>query len=590
MKSISIKGPSIDPIPRQTVNLPATSFDVTSKASNIVKKMIDKVSLGILMTEGDKSKVVCPASLSTVIGLLLASMKDNARKAEFLGITKESLTEDLEDAIHKQLGKLCREHPFGKGPEQPIRCTSFIGCADATRDEKLDQILSEHYKTEKLYTDNSCLADVAEAFVKNRTDGKIDSLFKDYSGISREEITAILGSVFEIKCKWRDEFPEKKTAPDTFLCADGTRIHNVKMMNITEDLYFTGNNRFGAIAKEFQSVNGESLKLVLITPLRESATEINKLDNQTISNMIYHLKDQKTRYNLKLPKIKVDDSRDSKLLEKICQIYGTNVITAEDLSRLGRLVGNDLNIFQTTTTSIDEKGAYGIVATAAEVVTRGSSRIPDCKLVCPSYIAIVDEKDNRLIELIIKDGSFFEFFEKPEDSPAEKRNCDEDEANNKYDTPVRKRLAYNPGEPTQNLLKSVTPASQHPTKTINNDVSKKPHSPVKNQLSGKDLEIAIENAATSIKTQLSKAPFRDVDASTFVQLKLNLDNEFTINSAEADRTKLSITIDSMPDAIKLKQRILNLIGSEHKMCIEIWDFTSVKVEVLFDARNTLLDS
>ncbi|WP_257263085.1 serpin family protein [Endozoicomonas sp. ONNA2] len=586
----SIQGPSINSITRQTVNLPAASFDVTSKASDIVKKMIDKVSLGILMTEGDKSKVVCPASLSMVIGMLLASMKDNARKAEFLGITEESLTEELKTEIHKQLGKLSREYPFGKGPEQPIRCTNFIGCEDATRNEKLDQILSEHYKTEKLYPDNSCLADVAEAFVKNRTDGKIDSLFKDYSGISREQIKAILGSVFEIKCKWKDEFPEDRTAPDTFLCADGTRIHNVKMMNITEDLHFTGNNRFGAIAKEFKSVNGESLKLVLITPRRESATEINKLDNQTISNMIYHLKDQKTRYNLTLPKIKVDDSRDSKLLEKICQIYGTNVITAEDLSRLGRLGGHDLNIFQTITTSIDEKGAFGIVATAAEVVTRKTSPIPDCKIVCPSYIAIVDEKDNRLIELIIKDGSFFEFFEKPEDSPAEKRNCDEDEANNKYDTPVRKRLAYNPGEPAQNLLKSVTPVSQHPAKTINNDVSKKPHSPLKKQLSGKDLEIAITKAATSIKTQIFKSPFRDVDASTFVQLKLNLDNEFTIKSAEANRIKLSITIDSMPDAIKLKQRILNLIGSEHERWIEIWDISSFKVDVSFTARDTLLDS
>lgn len=88
----------------QPSNIPATSFEITSQASKIVKKLMNKLSLAILCTQGekdDKSKVVSSVSLTPVVGMILLSMDDKARKALILGIPEESLTDELETEIHK---------------------------------------------------------------------------------------------------------------------------------------------------------------------------------------------------------------------------------------------------------------------------------------------------------------------------------------------------------------------------------------------------------------------------------------------------------------------------------------------------------
>lgn len=96
--------PSINTAQWQPFNLPDSSFETTSQASDIVKKLLDKVSLGILSAKGvrdDESKVVSSTSLAPVLGMLLACMDDKARKAAVLGISEEQLTDELETQIHK---------------------------------------------------------------------------------------------------------------------------------------------------------------------------------------------------------------------------------------------------------------------------------------------------------------------------------------------------------------------------------------------------------------------------------------------------------------------------------------------------------
>ncbi|WP_257296020.1 serpin family protein [Endozoicomonas sp. YOMI1] len=253
---------------------------------------------------------------------------------------------------------------------------------------------------------------VTESFVNNKTNEKIKTLFDDYSDAGRKQITAVIGNVMEFRGVWKNSFSSTETALGEFQCESGAIINNVKMMCATDRCHVASTIEFEAIAKEFRSVNGEDLKLVAIIPSIRSATAINNLDSETINHLIGNLNEHQMELELKLPKLDVVDSCDSDLLKKISRALGIS-IEAEDLSRLGQLSRQELNIIQKIKTSIDEKGAQGAIATAAAIVLREcfiepdeEEPIPYFHFDCPGYIAIVDSKGNRLLELIIKDGSF----------------------------------------------------------------------------------------------------------------------------------------------------------------------------------------
>ncbi|WP_448215501.1 hypothetical protein [Endozoicomonas sp. 2B-B] len=72
----------------QPLNRNDTHTGVSLQPSDIAKKLIDKVSFGILSSEGKKSTIVSPASLTPVLGMLLACIDDNAKKESILGIPK----------------------------------------------------------------------------------------------------------------------------------------------------------------------------------------------------------------------------------------------------------------------------------------------------------------------------------------------------------------------------------------------------------------------------------------------------------------------------------------------------------------------
>lgn len=403
----------------QPLNLSGTSFGATSQASDTVKKLMDKVSFGILSTQGvkdDKSKVVSATSLAPVLGMLLACMDDKERKALVLGIPADSLTDELEIEIHKKLGEFSVKHAYGEHPdeEQAISCANLLAFANTLNNEQLNQILSECYQTEKLDCQGRWLADVTDAYVNEKTRGKIKSLFGGLSQGERERITAVIANVMEFRGIWEHEMPKHRTVPGRFLCANGSIIKNVIMMCSTEVLQFVHNKDFGAIGKKFRSANGEDLKLVAITPAdSENPTAIDKLDYETIDHLIDRLNYREVKLDLKLPKIKMTDSCDTHLLDKISQTFGTDIIKAEDLSRLGKPGGQQLEILQKVSLSVDEEGAHGTVATAATRRLRGMSKGCYFHFDCPGYIAIVDRQGNRLLEMMIKDGSFFEFQGEP---------------------------------------------------------------------------------------------------------------------------------------------------------------------------------
>ncbi|MBO9494036.1 hypothetical protein J7438_08050 [Thalassotalea sp. G20_0] len=392
----------------QRTNLPDTASPATLSASDIVKTMVDKLSLELLDIKGNKSKALSLVSLLQPLGMALLSMTDDTIVASALGISPDSLTQDLKDKIHTELGKCAVKQSNNPDSDQSIRFTNFIGSTYCYDNEQYEQSLSKYYKTKKLDNNNNgkSLADTIDSFVHDKTEGVIDTVFGHLTESQRHKVKAALGSVIEFQIDWDERFSEDDTEKGQFQCADGTFINNVMMMCKTEVLNVATDENFAAIAKEFRSANGEDLKLVAIKPRKSSATAINNLNSETINHLIDKLKHFEMEVELKLPKIEITNSCNTELLDKINQVLGTS-IEAKDLSKLGTQSDDQLHIVQKIKASINEKGARGSIATAAVDLSRSLFTDPICfDFNCPGYIAIVDGEGNRLLELVIKDGQF----------------------------------------------------------------------------------------------------------------------------------------------------------------------------------------
>ncbi|WOG27604.1 serpin family protein [Endozoicomonas sp. 8E] len=551
-------GHTIKSMPSQPLNLNDTHSGVSLQPSDIAKKLIDKVTLGILSSGGKKSTIVSPTSLTPVLGMLLACIDDNAKKESILGIPKGTLTEELETEIHKELGKFSKDNPYGSHPDQLISCANFIASAYRLSHEQLEKILSECYQTQKLESNFWDVAEVAEAYVKDKTKGKIDKLFD-----GSREVKAALGNVMEFRGVWEDSFSPEATAAGSFLCADGTRIDNVEMMSKIETVQCASNRKFTAIAKEFQSFNGEDLKLVAIKPRQQSATAIDELDSDTINELTEQLNYKEARYRLTLPKIKVVDSCDTKLLEKICEALGTEIV-AGDLTRLGLPADLDLDVLQKIVLSVDEEGASGKMATVAAVSTRSVGfGFSSFSFDCPGYMAIVNKEGKRLIELVVKDGSFLEFVGDPVITTVEKPSSDKVASCNFFDmSESEDDMSDDEGHDSDFDDDYVEPA-------------------YKKELLQKDL---------SQIRGLSFRRFETADVSTYINKIYNPNGHLDITSAEADNRKLKVKLSSLDSAKKLQESILESIGEDYINSFRVSKgLFSVDLDVALGAWYAIID-
>ncbi|USE36519.1 serpin family protein [Endozoicomonas sp. SCSIO W0465] len=509
---------------------------------------MDKVSLTLLAMTEDASTALSPASLAPVLGMVLACIEDNNKKESILGIPEGSLTPDLESDIHQELGKFSIKYPYNSDDRKPVSSANFIASDYAHRDEYLDQILSTYYQTEKLNDDTKKVADITDLFVHGKTRGEMKTLFDGLDESQRENVRAVLGNVMEFRGAWETRFDPAHTTSGHFLCADGSRVDNAKMMCTTEKVQYAKNTKFVAIAKELQS----GLKFVAIKPHLPSATAISTLSRPTINSLKHQLNDEgKVNVELTLPKIDVAGSCDTVLLEKIEQALGTT-ITAQHLSRLGTAPSDDLHMVQKLIASIDEEGAYGKIATAAVTTARGFERTPCFDFNCPGYMCIVDREGNPLLELVIKDGSFLVCDGSPKITPA--KDATSDDKHNTSDDEWFERIV------DENRFSSAPrPNRQKP-------IGNAPDDKTKDLIS--------------------------IDVNTLIQQRFNPNGEFKITAISMDKMDLSIRVNSSEEANKLRERILESIGKEEcGKFVDVWDSprSGIKVVFLLTARDKLVD-
>ena len=400
----------------RAVSQAAASDHSTRRAGDIVETMIEKISSKQFL-EAEGSAAHSPTSLSTVLGIILACMRDNAIKEKMLGIPKGTLTPELEDEIHGILGKFSKNHPcdniVGPNDDNPVVTVNGSVSRFICQNDKYPEILSKHYLAEHLlhreHPSKKCPADTLDDHFKAKTNNRISCLPTGgdaVDAVTRYIIDAAICNVMEIKANWETAFSSNKTEERIFQREDGAIIENVLMMHTTDSLPFVKNSDFKAISKDFKSANGEHLKLIVITPSESSPTKIKDLDRQAINNLMEQLAHSpKQQVDLALPKMEIGVSN-NELLEVINKALDTD-ISAKELTSLNIGEYSYLSITQKINASVDERGARIIAASAAVSRTRGfsHSRNEDFSVNCPSFVVITNGKEN-LLEATLKCEKF----------------------------------------------------------------------------------------------------------------------------------------------------------------------------------------
>lgn len=531
---------------------PAVKPENTPSAPEVARQWVEQTASAILATglgRNAKSIVLSPVGIAPVLGMLLAGVEDQARKEGLLSLPPGSLTPELEADIHRELGAFSRAHPFAEN--SAITTVNFLTSLRPAPGQFLIDTLQDAYHTEVQPVD--LFHDIAKAtddYVARKTGGRITNAFGDASTIERGEVVLALGNILNFQGIWEEPFDKKVTCADNFYCADGSIIKNVELMHMTGALRFARHRGFQAVAKSFQSDDGQPLKLVAIHSGDTNTGPLFRLTNRIINNLItMSINADEVQGLIVLPRIQINHT-DRLLLAK--QALATNhTITPQDLSGFHLDTGDILNSHSTINVSLDEVGVKGSVVTLFDTISRSSFSLPQFVFDRPGYIAIVDDSGSRLVEAVINDGQFL-----VTSGPA------------KIKPPPSEIIEslLNADSSVQALLNSIQPVVVQQTRKIT-----RPESTPRR------------------RGKITETP-QEIEA--WIQTKLNPKGELNIRCVSLPLNALNIEVNSLREAEILATRVLQLIGEEYARSVNHYEFVNSKgANVIFSikARDRLLE-
>ena len=512
---------------------PAVKPENTPSAAEVACQWVEKTASAILATSlgQTKSIVLSPVSVAPVLGMLLVGIEDQARKEGLLGLAPGSLTPELEADIHRELGAFSRAHPFAEN--SAITTVNFLTSSRPPPSQLLIDTLQDAYHTEVQPVDP--FHDIAKAtddYVARKTGGHITNAFGDTSKNERDRVVLALGNILNFQGIWEEPFDKKVTCADNFDCADGSIITNVELMHLTGTLRFARHRGFEAVAKSFQSDDGQPLKLVAIHSGDTNTGPLFGLTNRIINNLItMSINADEVQGSIVLPRIQINHT-DKLLLAK--QALATNhTITPQDLSGFHLDASDILNSHSTINVSLDEAGVKGSVVTLFDTISRSGFSLPQFVFDRPGYFAIVDDSGSRLVEAVISDGQFLVTH-----GPA--------------------RITPPPSDIIDALLNANSPVQ-----AILN-----PSRPVVSQQSSESTWPEITTRQRRIITET----VQEIEA--WIQNKLNPEGELNICRVSLPSSALRIGVKSLHEAEILKTRILQLIGEEYARSVSHYEFAS----------------
>ena len=528
----------------------AECSDSTPDASKVTRDWVEKTSSRLLQSGLGSSMVLSPVSIAPVLGMLLVGMDNQDDKEKLLGLPRGSLTEELETQIHRELGAYSRAHPFSKG--SAVATVNFLTSMCPSPGQAVIDTLQGAYDTEIQIVSpdsDSNVAKITDEYVSDKTAGRITNAFGDASEAMYNQAVLVLGNVLNFQGFWADPFDKSETSADKFYCLDGSVINNVQMMHQRSELGFAEYIGFEAVAKGFDSDDGQPLTLVVIKPGSDSTNSLSRLSSDVINDLIdmsIHAEEQ-VGY-LDLPRIQIKHT-DNKLLESQASATGFE-ITSQNLGNFNVCKLDGVNSQSTINVTLDEAGARGSVATTV-CVTRSLSMPQQFTLNCPGYFAIVDDSGNRLVEAMITDGRFL-----TTDGPARITPSSKPSGNNDALPNGKPRLNGLPGE----------------RKTSFSEKSSKSAEPVFKLRHHLETHLGTFDRSRRVGIDL-------------VQSKLNPGRELNIVEVLNGGDELRIEVESWPEAKALKTKILELIGSQYADtvdCIKVADCLPIVDVILYN--------
>ncbi len=236
-------------------------------------------------------------------------------------------------------------------------------------------------------------------WVKENTNGKIPSIIND------SDFWAALVNAIYFKGSWEKDFSEKRTKPDTFTSADGSKAE-IDFMNQTDSFSYSKTDDAEIVKLRYKTSfysedkNGD-LKTESIDEVKTSMYLI-KTDKTDVENILKNNGgfDYK-RIALSVPKFKVDYSAD------ITELLGLKLATNKalaDFSGMMKLTPDDDlwidKILHKTFINVDEEGTEAAAVTAVIMAGATSAKPEDpieVKFDEPFYFVIRDDTNGEIL-------------------------------------------------------------------------------------------------------------------------------------------------------------------------------------------------
>ena len=225
-----------------------------------------------------------------------------------------------------------------------------------------DKLLQDRYQAERFSLGDADVNDVVNAWVKEKTNGLIDTLLDQPPDPNLE---MMLVNALSLKADWNDPFLSEDTYKQTFHAADGDL--DADFMHKTETMAYVEMDGFRAVRLGYAD---STLGLIIVLPDGSVADALDKLS--ALSPEWDAFTDAMTRVSLALPKLSVNDSLS--LVETLKALGVTDAFSdAADFSGLdGKQDLLISSVLQKTRLDIDEKGTTAAAATSIGISAKSA--------------------------------------------------------------------------------------------------------------------------------------------------------------------------------------------------------------------------
>ncbi len=263
--------------------------------------------------------------------------------------------------------------------------------------EGYKETVSEFYNAEAGKVNNKNAAKTINGWVNEKTKGKIPSIIED------SDFWAALVNAIYFKGSWEKDFDKKRTKPDIFTSADGTKTE-IDFMNQTDSFSYHKSDDAEIVKLRYktsfftedkdgklniETVDGMNVSMYLI-----------KTDSTDIENIIKTSYDYE-RIALSVPKFKVEYSKE---ITKLLELEFATDKSKADFSGMMNLSPNDSlwidKVLHRTYISVDEEGTEAAAVTAVMMngATSAKPKEPiEVKFDEPFYFVIRDDTNGEIL-------------------------------------------------------------------------------------------------------------------------------------------------------------------------------------------------